>query len=176
MSSIVSRRPPASASVSQANDLRWISMRLGTSSTCSRRAKLRRVRRASTAATETTPRDRRYRAGRAHEVRPAKIAQQTDAPWVGDRLSRTPPGQSAYVARSPAVDGCGYRPIAGQCSGDSRSPPPPAQRGGVPVPLPPLRGERGQPAMPGRHGGGSRGVLEVGGEVVAGGGASVVVG
>src|SRR4051795_28281 len=98
MSSIVSRRPPDSVPVSQANERRWISMRLGTSRTLSRRAKLRRVRGASTAATGA-PRDRAvYRAERAHEVRPAKIAQQADAPWVGDRLSRTPSGRTTYVA------------------------------------------------------------------------------
>src|SRR4051812_40104420 len=99
-------------------------MRLGTSRTLSRRAKLRRVRGASTAATWATPRIERYRAGRAHEVRPAKIAQQADAPWVGDRLSRTPSGRTTYVARSPALDGCGYRPVAAQCSGDYGAPPP----------------------------------------------------
>src|SRR3954452_23470535 len=83
MSSIVSRRPPFSVSVSQAKDLRWISMRLGTSRVFSRRAKLRRVRGASTAATGA-PRDRAYTgAKRAHKVRPAKIAQQADAPsWA----------------------------------------------------------------------------------------------
>src|SRR3954468_18510270 len=47
MSSMVSRRPPLSVSTSQAKDFFWMSMRFGTSSTLSRRAKLRRVRRAS---------------------------------------------------------------------------------------------------------------------------------
>src|ERR687883_605471 len=56
MSSIVSRRPPASGLVSQANDLRWISIRLGTSRTFCRRAKLRRVRGACTVAKVATPR------------------------------------------------------------------------------------------------------------------------
>src|SRR5437764_13679115 len=56
MSSIVSRRPPPSGLVSQANDLRWISIRLGTSRTFCRRAKLRRVRGACTVAKVATPR------------------------------------------------------------------------------------------------------------------------
>src|SRR5438132_772267 len=56
MSSIVSRRPPATGSVSHSNDLRWISMRLGTSRTLFRRAKLRRVRGASTRGKTATPR------------------------------------------------------------------------------------------------------------------------
>ncbi len=41
---------PVAGSVSHANERRWMSMRLGTSTVFWRRAKVRRVRRASTAA------------------------------------------------------------------------------------------------------------------------------
>src|SRR5215213_310756 len=59
MSSIVSRRPPLSASTSQSKDFFWMSIRLGTSRTLSRRAKLRRVRVAASAAAKTaTPKGR----------------------------------------------------------------------------------------------------------------------
>src|SRR5688500_15782950 len=46
-SSIVSRRPPLSVSTSHANERRWMSIRLGTSSVFSRRENERRVRAAS---------------------------------------------------------------------------------------------------------------------------------
>src|SRR3954463_6783009 len=59
MSSIVSRRPPVSVSTSQLNDFFWMSIRLGTSRTFSRRANERRVRGASTEAKTATPRDGR---------------------------------------------------------------------------------------------------------------------
>src|SRR4051794_21222372 len=117
MSSIVSRRPPAFGSVSQAKDLRWMSMRLGTSRTLSRRAKERRARDASTTATEATPREDLNRAGQAQRVRPAKIAQQAGAPRTGDRLSRTPPRLPRMWRRRLLLGGYGYRPIAAQCSG-----------------------------------------------------------
>src|SRR4051812_21352095 len=59
MSSIVSRRPPVSVSTSQLNDFFWMSIRLGTSRTFSRRANERRVRGASTEAKTATPKDGR---------------------------------------------------------------------------------------------------------------------
>ena len=55
MSSIVSRRPPFSGSTSQSNDRRWMSIRLGTSRTLSRRANERRARVASARGTTATP-------------------------------------------------------------------------------------------------------------------------
>src|SRR4051794_22845048 len=117
MSSIVTRRPPSLGSVSQAKDLRWISMRLGTSRTLSRRAKLRRVRGASTEATGATPRNVETGQAGAHEVRPAKIAQQANAHPPRATGSHGPrPGQPTYVARAAVAGGCGYWPIAGQCS------------------------------------------------------------
>src|SRR5512132_936631 len=82
MSSIVSRRPPRSGSTSQSKDLRWISMRLGTSRTLSRRAKLRRVLGASTRGKRATP--RRVESGQGGggcacgKARPSKIAQRQD--------------------------------------------------------------------------------------------------
>src|SRR3954469_6465888 len=69
MSSIVSRKPPLSVSTNQAKDFFWMSMRLGTSRTLSRRAKLRRVRGASTEAKTATPL-RAERNGKGGERRP----------------------------------------------------------------------------------------------------------
>src|SRR3954451_5807297 len=86
MSSIVSRRPPLSGSVSQSKDLRWISMRVGTSRTLSRRAKDRRTRRASAVGTvrRLLP-ARAEKAGGSRQGGPrarglANLAQQADAP------------------------------------------------------------------------------------------------
>src|SRR3954447_7318972 len=86
MSSIVSRRPPLEGSVSQSKDLRWMSMRLGTSRTLSRRAKDRRTRRASAAGTvrRLLP-ARAEKAGVSRRGGPrarglANLAQQADAP------------------------------------------------------------------------------------------------
>src|SRR3954470_15594810 len=98
MSSIVSRRPPASGSVNHSNDLRWMSMRLGTSRVLSRRAKERRTRGASTAGTVGRLLLEERKAGRSRRGGPetrglAKIAQQADAP-------------------SGAVDTHGPRPVA----------------------------------------------------------------
>src|SRR3954466_10542133 len=71
MSSIVSRRPPVSVSTSQLNDFFWMSIRLGTSRTFSRRANERRVRGASTEAKTATPRDGRGQsAGRGFATAP----------------------------------------------------------------------------------------------------------
>src|SRR5215468_5752899 len=123
MSSMVSRRPPVSGSTSQSNDLRWISMRLGTSRTLFRRAKLRRVLRASTRGKTATPRG--VEGGqsdggvRSQRARPSKIAQQDDAsacrgeaPPRGGRRSRTPPAAAAYVARRRRLGGYDYWPTA----------------------------------------------------------------
>src|SRR3954469_8568152 len=86
MSATVSRRPPLSGSVSQSKDLRWISMRFGTSRTLSRRAKVRRTRRASAVGTvrRLLP-ARAEKAGGSRQGGPrarglANLAQQADAP------------------------------------------------------------------------------------------------
>src|SRR5947209_13253111 len=75
MSSIVSRRPPRSGLVSQANDLRCISIRLGTSRTFCRRAKLRRVRGACTVAKVATPRAVERGDQGAAESEPTPVAE-----------------------------------------------------------------------------------------------------
>src|SRR5215210_4136267 len=116
MSSIVSRRPPFWGSVSQAKDLRWISMRFGTSRTLSRRAKLRRVRGASTEATGATPRNVETGQAGAHEVRPAKIAQQAHAHPARATGSHGPRPANRVCGAVRFWDGCGYWPITGQCS------------------------------------------------------------
>src|SRR2546422_7237515 len=107
MSSIVSRRPPLLGSVSQANDRRCMSMRLGTSTVLLRRAKLRRVRRASAAAKKRLLRRGEKRAEEGAEARAAKIAHASGA-LKGRRCSRTPPSTIAYVARRRALGGFGY--------------------------------------------------------------------
>src|SRR5439155_19385013 len=86
MSSIVSRSPPAWGSVSHSKDLRWMSIRLGTSRLFSRRAKLRRVRGASTRGKAATPRGVVYgqdEARSAPRARPANLAQANTAPREG---------------------------------------------------------------------------------------------
>src|SRR5688500_6951311 len=96
MSSIVSRRPPFSVSTSQLKDFFWMSIRLGTSSTLSRRAKLRRVRGASREAKTATPQVETCEDGcaaayaargelslRGTQARPAKIAQGGAHPSEG---------------------------------------------------------------------------------------------
>src|SRR3954466_15748670 len=98
MSSIVSRNPPLSVSTSQLKDFFWMSIRLGTSSTFSRRAKVRRVRGASRAAKTATPldgdlrrtygaADKQRRPGGAElgrtQARPSKIAQADADPGAG---------------------------------------------------------------------------------------------
>src|ERR1044071_1522341 len=107
MSSIVSRNPPPSGSTSQANDFFWMSIRLGTSRTLPRRAKLRRVRGASTEAKTATPqggsRDGRESArsepDKLHEARRSKIAQGVPDPCQG-RSALTDPVRPGvpYVA------------------------------------------------------------------------------
>src|SRR3954465_9048418 len=108
MSSIVSRRPPASGSVNHSNDLRWMSMRLGTSRVLSRRAKERRTRGASTAGTVGRLLLEERKAGRSGRGGPetrglAKIAQQADAPSGAVDAHGPRPGRSAYVARCLVV-------------------------------------------------------------------------
>src|SRR5919205_1254750 len=122
MSSIVSRRPPFSGSVSQSKDLRWISMRLGTSRTLFRRAKLRRVRGAWAVAKAATPRERSKAAGgERSKARPAKIAQGIAAPVEGVQRSRTPSRASPRMWRGRrGWDGCDYRLEDGECRAKSQ--------------------------------------------------------
>src|SRR5918994_5538575 len=112
MSSIVSRRPPFSVSTSQSKDFFWMSIRLGTSSTLSRRAKLRRVRGASREAKTATPQvetceDDGSRARPRHrelslrgtQARPAKIAQGGTHPSEGHSALTDPVRpETPYVA------------------------------------------------------------------------------
>src|SRR4051794_6916703 len=88
MSSIVSRRPPVSGSTSHSKERRWMSMRLGTSRTLDRRAKLRRVRSAARAGTTAAPRE--VRGGRderglsgGRKTRPVNLAQAEADPAEG---------------------------------------------------------------------------------------------
>ena len=129
MSSIVSRRPPFSGSTSQANDFFWMSIRLGTSRTLSRRAKVRRVRGASTEAKTATPQGRlggraeRARARAADGTQSATSQDSTGAtrtPVRGARRSRTPSGPAPVCGGRGAVDGCDYRPRCGECSALAR--------------------------------------------------------
>src|SRR5437588_4495386 len=103
MSSMVSRRPPDWGSVSQAKDLRWMSMRLGTSRTFSRRAKVRRARGASTAATWATPQTGRDTAGGALRTTPTKIAQQADGPTQGRPTLTDPTPEPPHGAATPTA-------------------------------------------------------------------------
>src|SRR3954451_10838821 len=101
MSSIVSRSPPFSGSTSQSNDFFWMSIRLGTSRTLSRRAKLRRVRRASGEAKTATPRGDVGEEGARQtpdleKARPAKIAQGYPVPRRG-RIGAHGPLPAAVV-------------------------------------------------------------------------------
>src|SRR5215208_1166797 len=96
MSSIVSRNPPLSVATGPSKKFFYTSIRLGTSSTFSRRAKLRRVRGASREAKTATPQvetceGRGSRARPRHrelslrgtQARPAKIAQDGAYPSEG---------------------------------------------------------------------------------------------
>src|SRR3954453_2146352 len=108
MSSMVSRSPPVLGSVSQAKDLRWMSIRLGSSRGVSRRANDRRVRGASTEAKAATPRGGgERRAGALYNLKWLESATSKDS--TGDRRPREGPSAltdpalgSAYVARIPA--------------------------------------------------------------------------
>src|ERR1700754_2592470 len=112
MSSIVSRSPPFSGSVSHAKDVRWMSMRFGTSTGLDRRAKVRRVRVLSTEAKTATPLEGRMcwrRVGRAlgQSARRTKLAQRMAAPPEGRVSAHGPhPGHTAYVARGRCLGGC----------------------------------------------------------------------
>src|SRR5688572_2626063 len=106
MSSMVSRSPPVSVSTSQEKDFFWMSIRLGTSRTFSRRAKLRRVRGAAKEAKTATPQGKREDDRTAARVlscstqaRPAKIAQGKAYPCEG-RSALTDPVRPGvpYVA------------------------------------------------------------------------------
>src|SRR5215213_1182651 len=130
MSSIVSRRPPFSVSTSQAKDFFWISMRLGTSRTLSRRAKLRRVRGASTAAKTATPQGDRGRQERGRgccrsnqKARPAKIAQGEPDPCEGRSALTDPVRHGPYVAGQHHFGRLRLSADSGQCSGGGKRPP-----------------------------------------------------
>ena len=108
-----------SGSVSQSNERRWMSMRLGTSRALFRRAKVRRVRGASTAGKTATPQGVEKRARRARArvertaARPSKIAQRLAQPPPGGvRRSRTPPGPPRMWRGRRLLGGCDYRPTA----------------------------------------------------------------
>src|SRR5918997_5874656 len=107
MSSIVSLRPPVSGSVSHSNERRWIAMRLGTSRTLFRRAKLRRTRGASTAGTGATPSRGRKSGGDRGEA----VRGHADAPRY--HTDRRPPPMGA-------VDSHGPRSGAPYVAGDAR--------------------------------------------------------
>src|SRR4051812_18688766 len=108
MSSMVLRNPPVLGSVNQAKDLRWMSIRLGSSRGVSRRANDRRVRGASTEAKAATPRGGgERRAGALYNLKWLESATSKDS--TGDRRPREGPSAltdpalgSAYVARIPA--------------------------------------------------------------------------
>src|SRR3954463_2750250 len=124
MSSIVSRKPPFSVSTSQAKDFFWMSIRLGTSRTLSRRANERRVRGASTAAKRATPQELggRQSEGRGCcregiKARPAKIAQGyadpcegrsalTDPVLCGPYVAGLPAGRPVRTSADPGGEGC----------------------------------------------------------------------
>src|SRR3954467_14787211 len=105
MSSIVSRRPPASGSTSHSNERRWMSMRFGTSSDLFKRAKERRDRGAATLGKTATPqgveRSGQQSGGALCErkARPSKIAQGNAAPAGGHSALTDPARSVAYVAR-----------------------------------------------------------------------------
>src|ERR671916_2923891 len=119
MSSIVSLRPPFSVSTSQLKDFFWMSMRFGTSSTFSRRAKLRRVRGASREAKTATPqvetgedvgrgchRDTGELSLRGTQARPAKIAQGGAHPSEGHSALTDPARpELPYVAGRGLLNG-----------------------------------------------------------------------
>src|SRR3954452_20138608 len=100
MSSIVSRRPPPSVSTNQSNDRFWMSIRLGTSSTFSRRANVRRVRGASTEAKTATPLGE-VRANRRRGARPSPLPGQSASPR-GMR-AREAAGRGARKARPAKI-------------------------------------------------------------------------
>src|SRR3954471_21405135 len=107
MSSMVSRRPPASGSNTQSNDRRWMSIRLGTSRDLFRRAKERRARGAATLGKTATPQgvERSGQQGGGAlrgKARPSKIARGKAAP-AGGHSALTDPTRSGRV--------CGAAPV-----------------------------------------------------------------
>src|SRR5215210_2741714 len=125
MSSIVSRSPPFSGSTSQLKDFFWMSMRLGTSSTFSRRAKLRRVRGASREAKTATPQvetcegrgsqtESRHRelSLRGTQARPAKIAQGGTHPSEGHSALTDPVRPGSRMWREGR---CGRLRLSAEC-------------------------------------------------------------
>src|SRR3954453_6714261 len=110
MSSIVSLRPPPSVSTNQANDFFWMSIRLGTSSTLSRRAKLRRVRGASREAKTATPHRDGEREGRPERPR-LESRGRSSATSQDSTGGRVPLGGAlgAHGPRPRPVPVCGGR-------------------------------------------------------------------
>src|SRR5215217_3119914 len=125
MSSMVSRNPPFSVSTSQLKDFFWMSMRFGTSSTFSRRAKLRRVRGASREAKTATPQVETCEDGaqrhtprarelslRGTQARPAKIAQGGAYPSEGHSALTDPARPGSRMWREGR---CGRLRLSAEC-------------------------------------------------------------
>src|SRR5215218_7440179 len=125
MSSMVSRNPPFSVSTSQLKDFFWMSMRFGTSSTFSRRAKLRRVRGASREAKTATPHvetcedvgarlppRHRELSLRGTQARPAKIAQGGAYPSEGHSALTDPARPGSRMWREGR---CGRLRLSAEC-------------------------------------------------------------
>src|SRR5215207_3131128 len=130
MSSIVSLRPPFSVPTSQSNEFFWMSMRFGTSSTFSRRAKLRRVRGASREAKTATPQvetcedvgarlppRHRELSLRGTQARPAKIAQGGAYPSEGHSALTDPARPGSRMWREGR---CGRLRLSAECRHCSR--------------------------------------------------------
>src|ERR1700735_3679452 len=124
MSSIVSRSPPFSGSVSHKNERRWISMRLGTSTDLFRRAKVRRVRRASTAAKDDSFRGRETGKGGRNcattedstdHPRPQVGQPALTDPTLGDRVCGAASCCCGWLRLSASGWDCtGKKPILGE--------------------------------------------------------------
>src|SRR5215210_3570729 len=119
MSSIVSRRPPFSVSVSHANERRWISIRFGTSRGLFRRAKLRRVRGESTEAKRRRLLGYRRRPRTGGRARPKSAThkdstrQRHPLPTGQPALTDPAPGSPRMWRGTPVGGGCDYWPIGG---------------------------------------------------------------
>src|SRR5918994_4121647 len=118
-------RSRLSVSTSQSNDFLWMSIRLGTSSTLSRRAKFRRVRGASREAKTATPQVETCedgaqrltpRAGelslRGTQARPAKIAQGGAHPSEGHSALTDPARPGPRMWRGGR---CGRLRLSAEC-------------------------------------------------------------
>src|SRR4051812_40370412 len=122
MSSMVSCSPPFSGSTNQSNDFFWMAMRFGTSSTLSRRAKVRRVRRASGEAKAGRLLGREVygicseRCAGSSKARPSNVAQEFPYPWAGGSALTDPVLGAPVCGGRPVADGCDYRPIGRECT------------------------------------------------------------